>query len=264
MLIKLKYGTGILLMGCCCLLAPKSPAQTSAYTIPTEFASSIAQMDSIKATNDIGRHFSSVFSSAMKNIATELSRKDSVQISFYSRFVINFCYSFLKEYRNEKAGTLAPSSPWKAYYSHPDAESWQLVAAGVNAHINSDMWNDLAGCTDYREFVLQKKNFLSAQGPLTKVYLDFFEQLDSENRLFHFLNHFTKGLPKLIGKYLVNKWRHRQVRLAFFYFTDEKKFQRLMALVKRKKDHNDKLIFETFAPKKKSPAGLSTVFLHAK
>jgi len=230
----------------CFLQAIYCMGQTPATNCVTDnrFETSIRRIDSIARTGEVASTFCSVYSEAMKIISLDIRGKDSNYIKFVNAFVASFSNYFLKSYYSEKSGQLPASSSWKAYYDHPNAKNWQLVIAGTNAHINSDMWHSLIDNFTEEDIRANKKNFLTVQKSITKLYMSFFDSLNIESPLFRTVNKFTKGIPGIIGIQFVNKWRHRQIKLAILFYHNPERFEKLEKKISSKKLNNDKWVFE--------------------
>jgi hypothetical protein len=206
------------------------------------YFNAIIKIDSIKKTRGVGRHFSVVFSSSLKNINNQVRGKDPRSATFIKKFISSFVHYFTESCEDHEKGSLSPASAWKNYFDHPDAHSWQLMVAGVNAHINMDMWRSLVDNFGEEEIRRNKKLFLSIQKSLDEPYRLFFDTLLSSNSYMRFMNSFTKGMSFEFGRLVLQKWRKRQVRLAILYYHDQRKFKSFHAMIQRKKLKTDEII----------------------
>ena len=203
---------------------------------------SIQQIDSIAHTTGIASHFAKVYSQSMGNIAIQMQKEDSGANNFIKQFEIGFAGYFLDACMEEKDGNFSPAPVWKCYFSSIDAQPWQMVLLGVNAHINGEMWRALVENFSQNDIRRYKKQFLELQLSVAKLYNPFFDTIMVQNNYLRFINGFTKGLARKFGERVVYKWRRRQVQLAILFYHAPEKFRKRQALVNRKKQRVDQLI----------------------
>lgn len=203
---------------------------------------SIQQVDSIAHISTISSYFCQVYSNVMQNTVSQMESIDSGAKVFIKKFEICFADYFLKAWGNDKNRNLSPASEWKCFFSNPNAQPWQLVLLGVNAHTNIDIWQTLVNNFSEKEIWQYKKQMLAMQSSVAKVYYKFFDTLMFQNSYLRFINSFTLGFAKKFGERIVYKWRRRNVNLAIMYYQDQEKFKRKLAFVNRKKQKNDQRI----------------------
>ena len=200
------------------------------------------QVDSVSHTSGIGRHFAKIYTSSMGNINVQLQGLDSGAQAFVRKFEISFINFFLEACEEYNNGSIAPESIWYFYFSHPDAEPWQLTMIGVNAHINGDIWKGLVKNFSETEIRRYKKNLLAFQSSISRAFQPFFEELLEESPYLRFMDNFTKGMARRYGEWLIYNWRLRQINMAMLYFTDAEKFKKRFDVIQRKKKNIDDTI----------------------
>lgn len=201
------------------------------------------QVDSISHTPGIASHFAKIYTASMGNINVQLQGLDSGAQAFVKKFEISFIGYFLEacdEYNSgQKVGPV-----WNFYFSHPEAEPWQLTMIGVNAHINGDIWKGLVKNFSEEEIRKYKKNLLSFQSSISRAFQPFFEELLEESSYLRFVDNFTKGMARRYGEWLIYNWRLRQIDMATLYYTDHEKFKKRFATIDKKKQHIDERILK--------------------
>lgn len=200
------------------------------------------KIDSIGNTQGIASPFCKAYSRSMQNVATQMRGMDSAAQFFIKKFEIRFAAYFLEALAEYENGFIPSSPVWHCYFSQREAQPWQLVLLGVNAHVNGDMWQSLVNEFSHDEIRLHQKHFISFQRSIAKNYDVFFDELMSQNGYVRFINSFTKGLAKFIGERIIRKWRRRQVRLAILFYTGDKTFNKQQEVVNRKKQKIDQII----------------------
>src|SRR5258706_3129689 len=164
----------------------------------------IFQVDSLSRTSGIASHFARIYTASISNFAFQLERMDSGAQHFIKKFEISFISYFLgAAFEFEKNGHLPTQGVWNCYFSKPKTESWQLTLIGVNAHINGDIWKGLVNSFSEQEIRRYKKNLLSFQRSISKVFQPFFDDLMMQSSYLRFMNGFTKGTARIYGEWLI-------------------------------------------------------------
>ena len=225
---------------------PKSFIQ-NIYTINffysnTKENSSIQKVDSIAHTTGAANYFAGIYGKIMESIERKIEHREEPEKRFIRKFELSFADYFLRAYYDEKDGCLPPFSEWKCLFSHPNLQSWQLILLGVNAHTNIDMWQALVNTFSGEEIRRNKRQFLSVQPAIAKVYRPFFDEIMNQSSYLKFINAFTGGIAKITGERLVYKWRKRNVRLAVLFYKNPEKFKRRSEVVRKKKQKIDEII----------------------
>jgi len=214
-----------------------------------QMLSMMRQVDSISHTTGIASHFAKIYTASMGNINVQLQGLDSGAQAFVKKFEISFIGYFLEACDEYNTGKTV-GSVWNFYFTHPEAEPWQLTMIGVNAHINGDIWKGLVKNFSEEEIRKYKKNLLSFQSSISKAFQPFFEELLEESAYLRFMDNFTKGMARHYGEWLIYNWRRRQIDLATLYYTDTEKFKKHFATIEKKKQHIDeKILKNTKLPK---------------
>ncbi len=203
---------------------------------------SIQKVDSIAHTTGVSAHFAKVYSTLMQNTAFQMQSMDTAGMRFVKKFEIGFADYFLNACYDAENSALSPGSEWTSFFSNPDAQPWQFVLLGVNAHINVNIWQTLVNNFSEEEIRDHKKQLLSFKNSVAKVYHPFFDELLEQNGYLRFINSLTKGSAEIFGEKLLFKWRQRQVNLAIMYYQNPKKFNKRLAVVNRKKQKIDSWI----------------------
>jgi hypothetical protein len=202
----------------------------------------LLQIDSIAHTNTLASHFCKAYSKSMQNIETQIQNINSGAKAFIQKFETGFANYFLTPYYSFQNGNALTGSVWKCYYSSKNAKPWQLVLLGVNAHINGDFWHVLVDNFSEPEIRHYKKEMLTLQPSIVKVYDDVFDTIRSESSYLRFINFVTFGSAKKFGERVFYKWRKRSINLAIMYYQNPQKFKRKLVIVNRKKQNIDKQI----------------------
>lgn len=243
----------VLFIGCLFLLPSAGTTQHS--SVPALALSQFLQdaekfkeaekwIDSISTTTHTGNVFSAFYTLSMKNIRAQANSYQPGGKEFIEKFMHSFAIIFLSAWEQDQKNTLVKGSVWWNYFNHPNALTWQMVIAGVNAHINGDMWKALAFNFSEKELLLHKKEFLRLQKALQEVLNNFYSSLVAENNYMRKLTKFTRELPLFLANRILYKWRSRQMKLAVLYHTDRVKFDRLLSKVDKKKNRNDEIIYK--------------------
>jgi Family of unknown function (DUF5995) len=205
----------------------------------------IQQVDSISHSECAANHFSAIYIETMNAIEQKIEPMNKSAQTFIREFEISFANYFLDACYDNRDGKLSPASGWKCFFTHAHFQPWQLIIFGANAHINTDMWQALVNNFSEDEIRQNKKQLLSVQSAIAKVYHPFFEQVMDQSSYLRFMNSFTKGFAKFYAKELIYKWRRRNVHLAILFYHNPQKFKRKLAIVKRKKQRIDEIVLRT-------------------
>jgi len=203
---------------------------------------SIQRVDSIAKAESAAKYFAGIYCKTMQNIENKIETMNESTQNFIRKFETNFANYFLNASYDHRDNKLAVASEWNCLFLYPDLQPWQLILLGVNAHTNIDMWQALVNNFTEKEIRQHKKQFLSVQTAIAKVYRPFFEEVMDQSGYLKFVNSFTKGFAKIVGERLVYKWRRRNVNLSILYYHNPEKFKRKLAIVDRKKQRIDKII----------------------
>jgi len=203
---------------------------------------SIQKVDSIAHSKGIASHFARAYSKLMGNIAIQMQTADREVNIFIKQFESVYAGYFLNACMEGKNGDFSHASVWQLYFSSSDAQSWQLVLLGVNAHINGEMWRALVDNFSQNDIRRYKRQFLMLQKSVAKLYNPFFDTIMAQNNYLRFINGFTKGLARKFGERVVYKWRRRQVQLAIVFYHAPEKFRKRQSTIIRKKQKVDQLI----------------------
>lgn len=224
------------------MVQPDNFSYTAGNNYNQVVLTSMQQVDSIAHAAGTASHFGWVYGRIMKNIEAQMQTADSGAKMFIKKFEMGFAGYFMDACKAEKNGNFSSAPLWKCHFSSADAQPWQLVLLGVNAHVNGDMWQALVNTFSANDIRRYKKQFLALQLSVAKEYYPFFDSVMAENGYLRFINAFSKGLAKKCGERLVYKWRRRQVYLAIMFYHDPEKFRKRLAVINRKKQKIDQLI----------------------
>jgi hypothetical protein len=219
-----------------------------AYTLSANI-SAIRQVDSISYSNGKGRPFAVVYRESMKNISLQAQTMDSSLQNFVLKFETTFAAYFLDACFDNEAGTLPKNSEWTCFFNTGKTPSWKKILLGVNTHINIDIWPSLVKNFSAKQIRENKKQFLSLQPSIVKVYDQVFDTLLAHSGYMRFISFVTFRLNKKLGERILYKWRKRNMNLAIWHSEKPKKFERKWKAVQRKKKKTDKIILRS-GPKK--------------
>ncbi len=213
-----------------------SPAQYNENT-----AAVLLKLDSLRKENSVSRHFASIYFEATANALSYFSKKDMRTQELIARCEASFASFFFRAadayHRKEK-----PPAEWQLYFRDSAASSLRLILYGINAHINGDIWQSLVAEFSEDEITELKPAYMEFYEELVKLYRKLYETAYDTSRKARFIHHASLGIAKPYGKWMLLRWRKRQVRLAELYFSDRAVFERKLQKNRRKMDSLNKFI----------------------
>lgn len=203
------------------------------------------QLDSIARDSGRGKYFAEIYIQTIREAEHQLMKADSGTRQFVRKFEIAFTTYFI-EASNRHAINSPVDTIWQSYFTHNNLNQLQYQLLGANAHINGDLWKALTASFSASEIRNNKKGFLSYQQSLNKVYLDLYEKARKGNARVRRYHLFSLGFDKAIGKYLLKKWRKRQVKLALSYLNGKPGTEKKLARIERKRERINRKIIRLF------------------
>ena len=174
----------------------------------------LSQLDSLSKSSSPASHFGILHAVFLRSIEDRLQPEDSTMQQLFRRFVKAFTQFYLDantSYQNREEISV---KSWKAYFSDSDLQPIQYKLLGVNAHVNSDLWQVFTTSFSKEELRNFKGQFLLYKAPLNKVYKQVYREAVRSNKNLRLYSILTLGMYKYVGNYYLFKWRKRQIRLA--------------------------------------------------
>lgn len=208
------------------------------------------QIDSIAGSNGKARPFAEVYKHSMENISLQMQTMDTAFQAFVIKFETAFARYFLDACFEHEKGQLPATSEWTCFFSGSNLPEWKRILLGVNTHVNIDIWAALVNSFPATIIKKNRKQFLSFQSSISKVYDRLFDTLLSRSGYMRFITAVTFHLDKKLGERILLKWRKRSVKLAILFYDHPERFKRKWEKVQRKKRNNDRIILRS-GPKQK-------------
>jgi hypothetical protein len=201
----------------------------------------VGKLDSIRRSTSVTSYFAGLYYHTTKKAVDFYSGYDQPSHNFIQRLENNFAHLFFRSADSFVARRMIPYE-WKTYYSHSLLTPLQYELIGINAHINGDIWQALTSGFTLAEIRDEKKTYFDFQKKLVSQYNEFYNaSLNAEPKI-RLLHRATLGLDLLYGKWMLKRWRKRQIRIAIEYFTDKDSFNRSLARLHRKMERIDAMI----------------------
>ena len=179
----------------------------------------------------------------MGQIEKQLKNMDSVTVQHIRKLELNFSKYFIQacdSYQN----SLRSDKTWDSYFETPDLSQLQLKLLGINAHINGDLWKALRDSYAADEIRDMGKTVFLFHQSLLNIYEAVYADAIKESQKIKVLHTISFGLSKKYGKYLLVKWRKRQIKIATLYYFDKEKFERKLNKVENKREKIEALIIQ--------------------
>jgi Family of unknown function (DUF5995) len=154
------------------------------------------------------------------------------QKEFITKFSSSFSNLFFEADRNFVSQKTIPKS-WQFYYGNHNLNDLQYKFAGLNAHVNGDIWQALVTAHCYDSILRYRKTVINFQRSFD-VFFDSIYKTTFAYKKLQLLHRLTLGLDKHIGKKMVYRWRKRQVALALLWYSNNKKFFRVRKRIDNK------------------------------
>lgn len=193
----------------------------------------LLSLDSVAQGSSPARDFAIIYLKTTIG-AKQSFEKDSESIQgLMDRFENRFGQYFLNAAIAYRDSATIPH-PWQQYYANPKASALRHILHGINAHINSDLWQALVQEFTLDEIRLLKKHYYSFHRYLRNDYEDIYEYAVSVNPAIRRLHTVSLGADRWYGGWLLKKWRKRQMQIAELYYTNTNKFEKKKKRVNRK------------------------------
>ncbi len=211
------------------------------YPQPLSAYKEIQAVDSIALTKSTASYFAKLYSKTMLQIEEQLTGMDTATRSQIRKLEIKFSNCFLRAcYKYTGSGKT--DSTWKTYFETSGLSPLQLKLLGINAHINSDLWQALRDSYAIHEIQNISKTVFLFHQSLLHIYKEVYNEAISENKKIKTLHTLSLGLSEKFGKHLLSKWRKRQIKLATLYYFKQNRFEQKRKRTDRKKVRIDNLI----------------------
>ena len=227
---------GVLLVFGSLFMTGKNHAQPGSLEIEL-----LARLDSVSCSPAVSRHFATLYLTTTFNAVDFFYDRDPRTRELMERLEARFAGYFFRSVNAYHDKTPIPVE-WKAYYEDPAATELSYILYGINAHINGDIWQALTTEFTLEEIRELKPGYFSYYKGLTRIYNEVYEMALSQSLKLRFLHTITLGLDRPYGRFLLAKWRRRQMRLAEWYYTNKPLFEKKKKKLERKKKHLDRLI----------------------
>lgn len=200
------------------------------------------QLDSIAHTNSIARHFGELYAGFLRLVEDQLKKEDTTT----QRLVRNFETVFAQFYIDAAQAYIEkkeiPHPFWKKYFEDSNLSRTQYYLFGTNAHLNGQLSEAIANSYTPDEWKKLKSRYVIFKKCLNITYrYVYFETMEEHSRA-RLLRLVTLGQIRHYGKYLMYKWRRRQIRLTEYLYKDSPKYESLRKEVTRIKERLDKVI----------------------
>ena len=155
----------------------------------------------------------------------------------------NFAEYFFNAIEANYKGAIIPDE-WKNYFTGRELSALQLKLMGANAHINGDIWQAMTSSFSLEEIKMLKPFYKEYNRSIAKIFDDLFEAAIESDKRLHNLHSITLGLDKMYGRWMLRKWRNRQLKLAIYSFYQKGKFKRLKKRTETRMKKIDKIIMK--------------------
>jgi hypothetical protein len=201
----------------------------------------IESLDSIAKSFSGGSCFATLYMETMQQIELQIHKMPPEEIQQIRKLEISFANLFLEECHRFKDSNRV-NETWRPYFTGRNLSSLQYRLFGINAHINGDLWQALVQSFSYDELKKNSNTVFLFHKSLINIYHQVYREAVSESKRVKTLHILTAGLDKTYGRFLLRKWRKRQLKIAMLKYTDSEKFQKKLKLVEKKKNKLDRMI----------------------
>lgn len=184
----------------------------------------------VAGTTGPSRHFAALYYDLTVKIGPHTRRLPEGPRNFINRFAENFLQFFIEAHRCHLNGQAIPEN-WVRYYQHGEHEL-QGQFAGMNAHINGDMWQALRQTGPADSICKYRRDLILLQ-PVFKRFFDSLYGVALEEKRVRTLHRLTLGLGRWYGKSRMARWRKRQLNLAIWHETRPDRFRKTWKRVQR-------------------------------
>lgn len=202
----------------------------------------LQKLDSVKKAPSISSYFADLYlETTVRAVHFTQSKNNKSTTEFMRRMEISFAELFLHSAESFRVGNKV-SPEWKSYYAASSLKPIQYQLLGINAHINGDIWKALVNEFSNGEIRNYRKAYHQFGKELTAQYKSFYDRSVISNPKLHLLDQASLGFSKWYGTWMLKKWRKRQLRMAYLYQTDKKRFDQKSKKLNRKMELINQLI----------------------
>ncbi len=209
--------------------------------LPWDESMLLHKLDSASKASAPAKYFASIYFTTTEKAVRYYAEDSSAGKKLINRFEDNFAdlyFCSAADYFSRRP----VDDPWKNYYRDSLVKPVKFMLYGINAHINGDIWQALRQSFSLDELKAVRNDYFGFYRGLLLEYNEFYRQAYRESRTVRHLHLLTLGADKIYGRILLKRWRKRQMKLAFSFYTDKKKFENRLSKLNRKKDRIDRLI----------------------
>jgi hypothetical protein len=200
------------------------------------------QLDSIGNTQSVCKHFGELYFNFLQLVEQKLEKEDSATQKLVRHFETVFAQFYIDACVAYKNNAKAPLTAWQPYFIDSTLQFYQYYLLGTNAHLNGGLAEAIGGSYTPEQWKWIKKKYYLFNSCLNKTYRYVYAETMNNNKKAQTLHKMTFGLDRLVGYYLLYKWRKRQMRLMKYYFARSPHYQKLLDKVNRKKATIDDLV----------------------
>lgn len=203
------------------------------------------KLDSISASPNVSAYFADLYFVTMVNAIRFFENAHDTSRNEIRLMQAGFAQYFFAAADSFAQQKNSPSS-WKNYYEDTSSSTLRHVLLGINAHINGDIWQVLAGSFSIEKLKEIKPLYYSYYRGLLDIYEQVYEAARDNSGTLRILHAASLGLDKWYGKKLLHRWLKRQMKLACLYHRDPGHFRKSLARLQRKMARLDKAIIRHF------------------
>jgi hypothetical protein len=201
----------------------------------------LKKLDSASKAPSISRHFATLYLETTQLALDYFSAADKPVQEFMQRLEQRFAdYFFTAAEAFENKQPLP--AEWNNYYADTNLTRLQYFLLGANAHINGDIWKALTTEFSLEDIRENKRYYFKYERKLASVYRDMYRVAKDSVIKLKWLHTITLGLDREYGRWMLAKWRKRQMRMAILYYTNKRRFEKKGGGVKDKMNTLDRLI----------------------
>jgi len=198
------------------------------------------KLDSIFHSQHTARHFAGLYKLATEAADKYIATLPDTPQMYLNRVQEKFAGFFLQGI--EDANHRRLNSVWSPYYETRNLSPIQYKLVGANQHINGDSWKVLTGYFTEMELRDVAPYYRHCTIELYKVLDSLYVQMMANSRNLKTLHRLSFGLSKALMRDMLKKWRNRQLKIAFLYFSHKEKFARRLKKTDRKRNRIHRLI----------------------
>ncbi len=201
----------------------------------------LLKLDSTRNASLPGRYFAGLYFETTERAIRFYENAEAPARDFIRRFEARFAGFFFRATEAYRLQQVIPTA-WQAYFSDTSLSPLQYQLLGINAHINGDIWQALTAEFSAAELKANRKNYLRFNKGLSAQYRSFYERSVGSSAATKLLDDLSFGLSKFYGRTLLLRWRKRQLKMAFLYFSDREKFGVRLTRLNRQMAHINRLV----------------------